>query len=115
MILTFWSFTILDRDYRLAGLHCPRPKALFMVLGTHRDEPTARDVEDQVVFRRKSDQGILGFAVLWARGIEKIYSNGSRIRRRLRAWQEDLATECDRLLMSNELNLMNKLSDQARG
>jgi hypothetical protein len=51
-----------------------------MVSGTHRDEPTARDVEDQVVFRGKSDQGILGFAMLWARGIEKIYSNGSRIR-----------------------------------
>jgi hypothetical protein len=43
-----------------------------MVLRTHRDEPTARDVKDQVVFRGKSDQGILGLAVLWTRGIEEI-------------------------------------------
>ena len=84
-----------------------------MVLRTHRDEPTARDVKDQVVFRGKSDQGILGLAVLWTRGIEEIYSDRSCIGRRFRAWQEDLTTECDRPLMTNKLKLINKLLDAA--
>lgn len=81
-----------------------------MMLGTHRDEPTTRDIEDQVVFRGKSHQGILGLVVLWMWRIEEIYGNGSCIRRRLRAWQEDLMTKRNRLLMTNKLKLMNKLT-----
>jgi hypothetical protein len=40
-----------------------------------------------------------------------MYGDGSSIRRRVRARQQDLTTECDGLLMQDELKLVNKLLD----
>jgi hypothetical protein len=47
------------------------------------------------------------------RRVEEMYGDGSCMRRRVRARQQDLTTECDGLLMQDELKLVNKLLDVA--
>lgn len=42
-----------------------------------------------------------------------MYGDGSRIQRQVRARQQDLTTECDGLLMQDELKLASKLLDIA--
>lgn len=47
------------------------------------------------------------------RRVKEMYGDGSRIQRRVRARQQDLTTECDGLLMQDELKLVSKLLDVA--
>jgi hypothetical protein len=86
-----------------------------VVFRTHRDEPTTWDVENQISFRGESSQGVLGWVGLWTWRVEKIGSDGSRIRRGVRAWQKDLATDCDRLLVTDELKLISKILEVDSG
>jgi hypothetical protein len=113
-LLTFWSFSVLDRDHRLAGLHCPRSEALFVVFRTHRYEPAAGDVEDEISFKGKGRQGILGQIVHWMRRVEEMQDDRSCMRRRVRARQQDLTIECDGLVRNDESKLVNNFLDVAR-
>jgi hypothetical protein len=82
-----------------------------VVFGTHRNEPTAGDVEDEIAFKGKGGQGILGQTVPWMRRVEEMYDDGSCMGGRGRARQQDLTTKCDGLVMNDESKLVKKLLD----
>ena len=79
-----------------------------MVLRAHRDEPAAGDVEDEISFKGKGRQGILGQIVPWMRRVEEMQDDRSCMRRRVRARQQDLTIECDGLVRNDESKLVDE-------